>query len=124
MTLRVSSLTLKTCISDVSKSETEVRDPKTESDVSEVRQNEVCVITRSQTKKLAENIPADDARRQKLPSSSNSVQNKEVRKQLPPNWVDSWSIAEIRVMQNQDEVLAKVKQLKQKRTHPPDKQPL
>ena len=112
------------CISDVSESETEVRDPKTESDVSEVQQNEVCVITRSQTKKLAETIPADDERRQNLSSGSKLVQNKEVRKQLPPNWVDSWSIAEIREMQNQDEVLGKFKKFKTRRTDPPDKQSL
>ncbi len=103
-----------------SKSEFSCSDSETEHSVS-TNEEEVCVITRSQEKKLAESIPTNTDVTTQANSSTEQVQVSSSRIPLSPNWVESWSISEIRNMQKQDEVLAKVMNLKQKRNDPPDK---
>ena len=78
---------------------------------------------RSQAKKLSEKILTNpDAGEDKQVGEQVATNKKveAVRVPLSPNWVDSWSLTEIREMQREDEI-SKVKKLKPERSDPPDK---
>jgi transposase InsO family protein len=94
---------------------------KVKSDVGEV--GDVCVLTRNQRKKLSEgtDVPAQVDAEQQQEQSEPMSSARSSRMPLSPNWVDSWSVTEIREMQHNDEVLAKVMKLKKARNDPPDK---
>ena len=97
------------------------RDPKIEKHASEL--DEVCVVTRSQVKRLTEKILTNaDAGEDKVGEQVATNKKVEaVRVPLFPNWLDSWSLTEIRVMQREDETISKMKKLKTRRNDPPDK---
>ena len=79
------------------------------------KSEKVHVITRSKSHKndVSNNIPGS--------AEPRSTTNSGNQTRLDPNWIESWSVSEIRDMQMQDEIISRVIKLKQSRTDPPDK---
>lgn len=56
-----------------------------------------------------------------VPSSQTTTTEKTYKHPLSPNWVETWSLDEIRDMQNNDPPICSVVKLKTERNEPPDK---